>query len=191
MVTIGVLGLQGAIKEHVKAVEATGAQGLVVKTYEQLAEIDGLIMPGGESTTMRRLIDRYQFFEPLRAFAADGKPIFGTCAGMILLAGQIQNQTNTHLALMDITVARNAYGRQKDSFETPLAIQGVGRDYPAVFIRAPYMTDVGSEVQVLAAYDDTIVTARQGHLLACSFHPELTEDIRLHQYFTDMVNEAL
>ncbi|SHN32954.1 pyridoxal 5'-phosphate synthase glutaminase subunit PdxT [Gracilibacillus kekensis] len=187
MVKIGVLGLQGAIAEHVRSVEATGAQAMIIKHKEQLDEIDGLIIPGGESTTMRRLIDKYDFFDALVAFGKKDKPIFGTCAGLILLANQIVGQETNHLALMDIKVERNAFGRQKESFETELEIKGVADDFEAVFIRAPYIAEVGPEVEVLATYNDNIVAAQQGHYLCSAFHPELTDDHRLTEYFVNMV----
>lgn len=190
MTTIGVLGLQGAFREHVRSVEAAGAKGLVVKKKEQLDEIDGLIIPGGESTTMRRLIDKYDFLEPIRAFGKSGKPIFGTCAGLILLASEIDGSYDVHLGVMDIKVRRNAFGRQRDSFEASLDIEGVADDFNAVFIRAPYVEDVGEDTKVLARYDGHIVAAQQGHYLACSFHPELTDDHRITAHFVKMVEES-
>ncbi|MRH44423.1 pyridoxal 5'-phosphate synthase glutaminase subunit PdxT [Aquibacillus halophilus] len=190
MIKIGVLGLQGAVREHIKSVEASGAEGLIIKKKEQLDEIDGLILPGGESTTMRRLIDKYDFFDALKNFGKQGKPIFGTCAGLILLATDIIGQEHSHLQLMDMKVERNAFGRQKESFETALNIQGVAEDFEAVFIRAPYVIEVGSDVEVLATFKDSIVAAKQGHYLCCAFHPELTEDHRLTAYFVKMVENA-
>lgn len=190
MVKIGVLALQGAVAEHVKALEASGAETIVVKRIEQLEEIDGLVMPGGESTTMRRLIDKYHFFEPLKAFAEAGKPVFGTCAGLILLASRIEGQDTSHLGLMDMTVRRNAFGRQRESFESKLMISGVGDDFIGVFIRAPYIIEVGPEVEILSKHDEKIVAARQGHLLTCAFHPELEDDPRFHGLFVQMVEQA-
>ncbi|WP_130858884.1 pyridoxal 5'-phosphate synthase glutaminase subunit PdxT [Gracilibacillus phocaeensis] len=189
MVKIGVLGLQGAIREHVRSIETAGAEAAVIKHKEELADIDGLILPGGESTTMRRLIDKYDFFEPLKAFGQAGKPIFGTCAGLILLANQIVGQEKPHLGLMDIKVERNAFGRQRESFEAELAIKGVADDFEAVFIRAPQIEAVGNEVEVLAEYQGSIVAAKQGHYLCSSFHPELTDDHRLTEYFVKMVEK--
>ncbi|WP_163539654.1 pyridoxal 5'-phosphate synthase glutaminase subunit PdxT [Gracilibacillus sp. YIM 98692] len=189
MVRIGVLGLQGAIREHIHAIEASGAEGMVIKRKEQLEEVDGLILPGGESTTMRRLIDKYDFFDALISFGKQGKPIFGTCAGLILLANNIHGQEQAHLSLMDITVERNAFGRQRESFEASLSVEGVGEDFEAVFIRAPYIVEVGPETEILASYQGKIVAARQGHYMCSAFHPELTEDYRLTAYFTDMVKE--
>lgn len=190
MVKIGVLGLQGAVREHVKSVEASGAEAVVVKRIEQLEEIDGLILPGGESTTMRRLIDKYAFMEPLRTFAKSGKPMFGTCAGMILLAKTLIGYDEAHIGAMDITVERNAFGRQKDSFEAALSIKGVGQDFVGVFIRAPYVVNVADDVEVLSTHGDRMVAVRQGPFLAASFHPELTDDHRVTAYFVEMVKEA-
>ncbi|WP_144656965.1 pyridoxal 5'-phosphate synthase glutaminase subunit PdxT [Bacillus tropicus] len=190
MVKIGVLGLQGAVREHVKSVEASGAEAVIVKRIEQLEEIDGLILPGGESTTMRRLIDKYDFMEPLRTFAKSGKPMFGTCAGMILLAKTLIGYDEAHIGAMDITVERNAFGRQKDSFEAALSIKGVGEDFVGVFIRAPYVVNVADDVEVLSTHGDRMVAVRQGPFLAASFHPELTDDHRVTAYFVEMVKEA-
>ncbi|HDR7801676.1 TPA: pyridoxal 5'-phosphate synthase glutaminase subunit PdxT [Bacillus tropicus] len=190
MVKIGVLGLQGAVREHVKSVEASGAEAVIVKRIEQLEEIDGLILPGGESTTMRRLIDKYVFMEPLRTFAKSGKPMFGTCAGMILLAKTLIGYDEAHIGAMDITVERNAFGRQKDSFEAALSIKGVGEDFVGVFIRAPYVVNVADDVEVLSTHGDRMVAVRQGPFLAASFHPELTDDHRVTAYFVEMVKEA-
>ncbi|MGE7885677.1 pyridoxal 5'-phosphate synthase glutaminase subunit PdxT [Bacillus sp. NPDC094077] len=190
MVKIGVLGLQGAVREHVKSVEASGAEAVVVKRIEQLEEIDGLILPGGESTTMRRLIDKYAFMEPLRTFAKSGKPMFGTCAGMILLAKTLIGYEEAHIGAMDITVERNAFGRQKDSFEATLSIKGVGEDFVGVFIRAPYVVNVADDVEVLSTHGDRMVAVKQNQFLAASFHPELTEDHRVTAYFVEMVKEA-
>ncbi|UOQ95537.1 pyridoxal 5'-phosphate synthase glutaminase subunit PdxT [Halobacillus shinanisalinarum] len=190
MTTIGVLGLQGAFREHVRSVEASGATAVVVKKKGQLEEIDGLIIPGGESTTIRRLIDKYDFLEPIRQFGKQGKPIFGTCAGLILLASEIDGSYDVHLGLMDIRVRRNAFGRQRESFEADLMIEGVAEGYNAVFIRAPYIEGVGEDTTVLSTYDGHIVAAQQDHYLACSFHPELTDDHRITAYFVKMVEES-
>ncbi|MGG2085627.1 pyridoxal 5'-phosphate synthase glutaminase subunit PdxT [Priestia aryabhattai] len=190
MVKVGVLGLQGAFREHAQALESAGAEAIIIKKIEQLDEIDGLILPGGESTAMRRLIDKYDFMEPLRQFAQAGKPLFGTCAGLILLAGQVVDREEPHLGVMDITVARNSFGRQRDSFEAALNIKDIGEDFIGVFIRAPHIVEVGENVEVLAMHNDRIVAARQGQFLGCSFHPELTDDARMAQYFVAMVEEA-
>jgi 5'-phosphate synthase pdxT subunit len=190
MVKVGVLGLQGAVREHARAVEAAGAEAVMIKKVEQLEDIDGLILPGGESTTMRRLIDKYHFMQPLRDFASSGKPMFGTCAGLILLANHIVGYEEPHLGVMDITVERNSFGRQKESFEAKLSVNGVAEDFIGVFIRAPHIVSVGKDVKVLSEHNGRIVAARQGQFLGCSFHPELTEDHRMAQYFVDMIKEA-
>ncbi|SFL74957.1 5'-phosphate synthase pdxT subunit [Gracilibacillus orientalis] len=189
MVKIGVLGLQGAIREHIRSVEAAGAEGIIIKYKEQLSDIDGLIIPGGESTTMRRLIDKYDFLDALADFGKHGKPIFGTCAGLILLANNIVGQDYAHLSLMDMKVERNAFGRQRESFEAEIDLKGVADNFEAVFIRAPYVVEVGPEVEVLATYQDKIVAAKQGHYLCSAFHPELTDDHRLTEYFVKMVEK--
>lgn len=186
---IGVLALQGAVAEHIRSIGLTGAEGIAIKRTEQLQQLDGLIIPGGESTTIGKLMHKYDFVDAVRKFSAAKKPIFGTCAGLIVLAKEIVGQGETHLALMDMTVSRNAFGRQRESFETDLDIAGIEQPVRAVFIRAPLIQQVGSGVDVLAKYNGEIVTAREGHLLASSFHPELTDDYRLHQYFADMVRE--
>jgi 5'-phosphate synthase pdxT subunit len=190
MLKIGVLGLQGAVREHIRSVEVCGAEGIVIKTTNQLDEVDGLIIPGGESTTMRRLIDKYNFMEPLRKFGQDGKPMFGTCAGLILLAKNLVGYNEFHLGLLDVTVERNSFGRQKDSFEAELMITGVGEDFVGVFIRAPHIVEVGEDVEILSKHNGRIVAARQGQFLGCSFHPELTDDHRMTQLFINMVKES-
>ncbi|NHM33928.1 pyridoxal 5'-phosphate synthase glutaminase subunit PdxT [Neobacillus terrae] len=190
MVKIGVLALQGAVREHVRAVEAAGAEAFVIKKKEELENVDGLILPGGESTTMRKLIDKYDFMDELRKQAQEGKPMFGTCAGLILLAKNIVGYDQPHLGVMDITVERNSFGRQRESFEADLDIKDVAADFPAVFIRAPHIVEAGENTEVLAKHDGRIVAAREGQFLGCSFHPELTEDHRLAAYFVNMVKEA-
>lgn len=191
MIKIGVLALQGAVREHVQAIEAVGAEAVIVKHRQELADIDGLILPGGESTTMRKLIDRYELMEPLLAFAKDGKPMFGTCAGLILLAGTVVGQDDPHLGLMDVVVERNSFGRQKDSFEVELNVKGIGEDVSAVFIRAPHIVEVSEKVDVLAEHEGRIVLARDGQFLGCSFHPELTEDFRIMTFFMKMVQNSI
>ncbi|NEW08930.1 pyridoxal 5'-phosphate synthase glutaminase subunit PdxT [Paenibacillus sp. SYP-B3998] len=186
---IGVLALQGAVAEHIRGIEKAGAEGVVIKKTEQLADIQGIIIPGGESTTIGKLMRTYGFINALRQFSAEGKPVFGTCAGLIVIAKEITGQPEAHLELMDITVARNAFGRQRESFETDLSIKGIDENVRAVFIRAPLIEKVGAGVDVLATYDGQIVAAQQGHLLAASFHPELTDDFRMHSYFLDMVKQ--
>lgn len=185
---IGVLALQGAVAEHIRMIEQAGAVGTAIKKTDQLEDIDGLIIPGGESTTIGRLMRTYGFIEALTSFSEREKPIFGTCAGLIVLASHIEGQEQPHLGLMDMKVARNAFGRQRESFETDLPVAGIEQPVRAVFIRAPLIREVGDDVQVLSVYKDQIVAARQGHLLAASFHPELTDDYRMHQYFISMIN---
>ncbi|MEK3806640.1 MULTISPECIES: pyridoxal 5'-phosphate synthase glutaminase subunit PdxT [unclassified Metabacillus] len=190
MLKIGVLGLQGAVREHIRSIEESGAEGIVVKRTEQLDELDGLIIPGGESTTMRRLIDKYGFMGPLKTFAAQGKPMFGTCAGLILLAKNIVGYEEGHLGVMDVTVERNSFGRQRDSFEAELNITDVAEDFTGVFIRAPHIVEVGEDVEILSKHDGRIVAARQGQFLGCSFHPELTDDHRMTGLFVRMAEQA-
>jgi pyridoxal 5'-phosphate synthase pdxT subunit len=190
MIKIGVLALQGAVREHVNAVEACGVQAIEIKHKEQLQEIDGLILPGGESTTMRRLIDKYDFMDALRDFARTGKPMFGTCAGLILLAKNVVGYETPHIGVMDVTVERNSFGRQRESFEGNLTIKGAADDFPAVFIRAPHIVKAGENVEILSKHGDRIVAAREGQFLGCSFHPELTDDNRFTAYFVEMVKEA-
>lgn len=169
---VGVLALQGAVSEQIAALEAAGCRGIAVKRPEELENLSGLIIPGGESTAIGKLLERYGFLPAIREFA-ENKPILGTCAGMVLLA------QNGLLKLMDICVKRNAFGRQRESFEAGLHIRGWDDSYPAVFIRAPYIEWAGPGVEILAEVDGHPVLARQGRLLACAFHPELTEDGRL------------
>lgn len=186
---IGVLALQGAVAEHVGMLEQAGATAVAVKKVGELDDLDGLVIPGGESTTIGKLMNKYGFMEAIRRFGAEKKPIFGTCAGAILLANRINGREEAHLGLMDMKVERNAFGRQKESFEVMMPVAGVAADYPMVFIRAPYIMEVGENGQVLAKYEEKIVAARDRHYLAAAFHPELTDDIRLHRYFLDMVRE--
>ncbi|AUJ24540.1 MULTISPECIES: pyridoxal 5'-phosphate synthase glutaminase subunit PdxT [Virgibacillus] len=183
MTTIGVLALQGAVREHIRAIHACGANAVEIKRKEQLEEIDGLILPGGESTTIRRLMDSYGIFTAIQNFADKGKPIFGTCAGLIIMAKSIVGQAEGHLGLIDMTVARNAFGRQVASFEAELDVAGIAEGFRAVFIRAPYVVEVGKNVEILATYDEHIVAVRQGPFIATAFHPELTDDHRLISYF--------
>ncbi|MFC4601798.1 pyridoxal 5'-phosphate synthase glutaminase subunit PdxT [Cohnella hongkongensis] len=186
---IGVLALQGAVAEHIRSIELAGGRGVAVKRAGQLAEIDGLIIPGGESTTIGKLMRKYDFIDAIRDFAKEGKAVFGTCAGLIVLAERLEGGEEPHLRLMDMTVARNAFGRQRESFETDLEVKGIDTPLRAVFIRAPLIKEVGEKVEVLSVYNDEIVTARQGNLLASSYHPELTDDYRLHELFIRMAQE--
>jgi 5'-phosphate synthase pdxT subunit len=187
-VKIGVLALQGAFIEHEKMLRQLGAEVVEVRLPDHLTDLDGLIIPGGESTTIGKLAVEYGLIDPLRDFART-KPTWGTCAGMIFLAKDIGIDRQPILGLMDMKVNRNAFGRQIDSFEAELAIQPLGDPpFHAVFIRAPLVTETGAGVDVLAKLDDgRIVATRQGHLLATSFHPELTGDARLHRYFLGFI----
>ncbi len=190
MVKIGVLGLQGAVREHVNSIEQCGAEAVVIKRKDQLVDVDGLILPGGESTTMRRLIDKYDFMDELKIFASSGKPMLGTCAGLILLAKNIVGYDEPHIGVMDVKVERNSFGRQRESFEVDLDIAGVAEDFPAVFIRGPHIVQAGENVEILAKYNERIVAVREGNILGCSFHPELTDDHRMIAYFIQMIEEA-
>lgn len=182
---IGVLALQGAVTEHCRMIERIGATAVVVKCAQQLAQIDGLILPGGESTAMRRLIDDNKLLAPLQQFATR-QPVFGTCAGLILLAEHIIEETS-HIAVMRVTAQRNAFGRQVASFETTLTFEH--SQIPAIFIRAPKIVSCHDTVEILATYNGDIVCAREGHLLACSFHPELSADLTLMRYFAQMIQQ--
>ncbi|MDN7243844.1 pyridoxal 5'-phosphate synthase glutaminase subunit PdxT [Planococcus sp. N028] len=187
MKRVGVLALQGAVREHIHSIEACGAIAISVKWPKDLEELDALVLPGGESTTVRRLIDRYGLMEPLRKFANSGKPMFGTCAGLILLAREVAGHAAPHLGVMDVVVERNSFGRQVDSFEAELSVTGLEAPFNAVFIRAPHIVGVGPETKVLCEHDGKIVMAKSGQFLGCSFHPELTDDHRITSYFLDMI----
>ena len=180
--TIGVLALQGDFAEHIAMLRSLGVDAVEIRLPAQLALIDALIIPGGESTTITRLLDIYELREPIRRLGEEGLPIWGTCAGAIVLAQQATDLDRPNLALMDIEVRRNAFGRQRDSFEEDLRIPALGdAPFHAVFIRAPIIERAGAAVDVLATLPDgTIVAAREGTLLATSFHPELTGDARFH-----------
>jgi len=186
---IGVLAAQGAFAEHIAALHQLEVEALPVRLPSELGGLDGLIIPGGESTSISKLMADYNLLSEIRNLAESGLPIFGTCAGMILLAKEISDSDVRPLGLMDITARRNAFGRQKDSFETELSIPALGeKPFPGVFIRAPIIEQANSDVEILASLDNgTGVAARQGRLLASAFHPELTDDPRFHQYFLDIV----
>jgi len=188
---IGVLALQGAFAEHLATLRAIGVEAVEVRLPEQLGDVDGLILPGGESTTMRRLIDRWGLRQPILDLAARGAPLFGTCAGMIVLAREIVGGEEPVLPLLDVTVERNAFGRQLESFETDLSVPLLG-DTPvhAVFIRAPVIRRVGDEVDVLARLGDgRIVAVRERNVIATSFHPELAGETRFHRLMAMMASE--
>jgi 5'-phosphate synthase pdxT subunit len=185
---VGVLALQGAFREHIKMLVRCGVEGREIRLPAHLEGVDALIIPGGESTTMAKLMMEYGFPESVKSFAASGKLIFGTCAGLILLAGRAGGKRQDMLNLIDIDVRRNAYGRQIHSREVDLALPFLGGTaFRAVFIRAPIIEKAGRKVEVLATYQDRIVVARQGNVLVSSFHPELTDDPRIHRYFLEMV----
>lgn len=176
---IGVLALQGAVREHIRHIELSGHEGVAVKRVEQLEDIAGLILPGGESTTLRRLMDLYGFKEALQQ---SDLPMFGTCAGLIVLAKDVEGESG-YLKKLDITVERNSFGRQVDSFESELNIKGVAEDIEGVFIRAPHIAQVEKGVDILSRVGDKIVAVKQGKYLGVSFHPELTDDYRVTEYF--------
>lgn len=189
---VGVLALQGAFREHVLMFEALGAATVTVRLPDQMEELDGLVIPGGESTTIAKLMRTYGFYEAIRERHSAGMALWGTCAGAILMAREIGDALPDQepLGLMDISVRRNAYGRQVDSFEAPLDVRHLGTRFPGVFIRAPLIDSVGPEVEVLAEHDDWIVAAREKDMLATTFHPELTGDTRMHRFFIDEVMAA-
>jgi pyridoxal 5'-phosphate synthase pdxT subunit len=191
---IGVLGLQGDVAEHLRALGASGARASLVRRPAELEAVDGLVIPGGESTTIWKLAEIFELAEPLRKRVAGGMPAFGSCAGMIMLAGRLAGAASGQetLGAIDMTVQRNAFGRQVDSFERDLDISGIpGPPYRAVFIRAPWVSAAGPAVEILATDPATgrIVAVRQGPVLATAFHPELTGDRRIHELFVNMVRE--
>jgi pyridoxal 5'-phosphate synthase pdxT subunit len=187
---IGVLALQGAVREHVAAIRAVGAEPVEVRLPRDLVDLDALILPGGESTTMRHLIDAYGLREPIAALNAAGAPLLGTCAGMILLADRLADGEAPYFGLLDLEVRRNGYGRQLDSFEADLDVPELGEEpLHGVFIRAPLVTDVGPAAEVLARDPDgNPVAVRQGRVLATAFHPELTGDRRMHRLLLQMLS---
>jgi 5'-phosphate synthase pdxT subunit len=185
---IGVLAIQGDFAAHARALSRSGVEAVEVRRFEQLTNIDGLIIPGGESTTMIKVMREEQMIDPVRAFANAGKPIFGTCAGAILLASEVRNPQQQSLGLMNITVERNSYGRQLDSFIREIETALGDEPMEAVFIRAPRITGIGPGVEVLSAIGGEPVMVRQNNLLAATFHPELTNDTRLHNLFIEMVS---
>ena len=196
---VGVLALQGDVREHLATLSALGAAAVTVRRPEELAAVDALVVPGGESTTMVKLAARFGLLEPLRAAVAGGLPVYGSCAGMIMLADRLLDAPPDQVTVggLDVTVRRNAFGRQVDSFESQVRIDGVeGGPVHAVFIRAPWVEQAGEGVQVLGrvvggAADGRIVAVRQGNLVATSFHPELTGDRRVHALFVDIVRRHL
>jgi pyridoxal 5'-phosphate synthase pdxT subunit len=189
---IGVLALQGDVREHLHSLESAGATAVVVKTPEQLYDVDALVLPGGESTTIGKLLARFEMLGPLKERTQEGMPLYGTCAGLILMADEIvgDQEAPHRLGVMDVAVRRNAYGRQVDSFEAHLDVAGLAEPFTAVFIRAPLIERVGDEVEVLARCDEVPVLVREGNLMASSFHPEMTGDARLHQMFVDGIRRS-
>ena len=191
-VRIGVLALQGDTREHLAALQEAGAEASTVRRHDELDAVDGLVIPGGESTTMSHLLRAFDLLDPLRRRLSDGMPAYGSCAGMILLASEILDagepgREAIPLGGIDMTVRRNAFGRQVDSFEGDIEFDGLDGPAHAVFIRAPWVERVGPDVQVLARADDHIVAVRQGAVLATAFHPEMTGDRRVHKLFVDIV----
>ncbi len=192
---IGVLALQGAFREHRRAVESLGVETREVRLPSQLDGLSGLIIPGGESTTIGKLLVEWHLLEPVRQLGEEGLPIWGTCAGAILLAQRVVERGRAIeqplLKLLSMTAHRNAFGRQRESFEADITITGIEEPYRAVFIRAPLMLPDGDDVQVLAQVDGQAVFVRHAHLMATSFHPELTDDTRIHRYFLALVEDRL
>lgn len=188
---VGVLALQGDVREHIRALTGAGATPFPVRYPEEVGEVDALVMPGGESTTIGKLLDRFELSEPIRERARDGMPLYGTCAGLILMASEIEGRDGAphRMGLMDMTVERNAYGRQVDSFEADLVVDGLPDPFRAVFIRSPVVTRVGSSVDVLARHDGDPVLVRAGNLMASTFHPELTGDNRIHELFVTLARK--
>jgi len=191
MKKIGVLALQGAFKEHIKIIKSLGQEAIEIRSAKQLYNLDGIILPGGESTTIGKLLEDFKIKEVLVEKINNGLPVWGTCAGMILLAKELDGNENAHLKVMDIKVRRNAYGTQLDSFVTTGVIEDVSeKEIPMVFIRAPYIVDIDEKVDILHKVDGNIVAARQGNIIATSFHPELTDNNIFHEYFINMIKES-
>ena len=185
---VGVLALQGDFREHLAALDALDARGVEVRLPDDLDAIDALIIPGGESTTIGRLAVRYGMIEPLKTHITSGLPVYGTCAGMIFLGSAVTDGAQPQLDVLDVVVERNAFGRQNESFETELDIKGLDHPMHAVFIRAPLIAEAGPLVDILATHEGRPVVVRQEHVLASSFHPELTDDLRLHEMLIEMIN---
>lgn len=187
MATVAVLALQGAFIEHEKMLSALGAESFEIRQRRDIdRSFDALILPGGESTVMGKLLRELELFEPLKERIENGMPVFGTCAGLLLLAKEIENDSRRHFAVMDITAVRNAYGRQLGSFHAEAEFGKLGT-LPMTFIRAPYITGVGEGVEILAKVDGNIVAAREKNMLVTSFHPELDDNLSIHKYFLDMI----
>ena len=187
MPVVGVLALQGDFREHLAVVRELGSEGRPVRLPAHLEGLDALIIPGGESTTIGKLAVRWGLFDPLRQIIGGGLPTYGTCAGLIFAASAVTEGDQHLLGVLDVVVQRNAFGRQNDSFETDIDIKGLDRPFHAVFIRAPWVAKVGSAVDVLATVDDHPVMVKQGTILGTSFHPELTDDTRIHEMLLDLI----
>ncbi|MEA2505971.1 MAG: pyridoxal 5-phosphate synthase pdxT subunit [Actinomycetota bacterium] len=187
---VGVLALQGDVREHERALDALGATPVRVKRAEELDAVQALIIPGGESTTIGKLLDRFELLQPLNDKVADGMPVYGTCAGLILMAHTVvgKEEAPHRVGALDVDIRRNAYGRQVESFEADLEVEGLDSAFRAVFIRAPLIERAGDDVSIIATYDGHPVLVKQDRLLASSFHPEMTGDHRIHQMFLDMVS---
>jgi 5'-phosphate synthase pdxT subunit len=187
---VGVLAYQGDVREHLAALEAAGAVPVEVRTLEELDTVDGLVVPGGESTVIGKLASRYGLLEPLRERARAGLPVLGTCAGMIFLAREVEGPPQDLLGVLDVRVRRNAFGRQVASFEAEVDVKGIdGGPVAGAFIRAPWVAEAGPEVEVLAEVEGKVVAVRQGNLLATAFHPELSGEVRLHQWLVGLIAE--
>ncbi|WP_066495167.1 pyridoxal 5'-phosphate synthase glutaminase subunit PdxT [Abyssisolibacter fermentans] len=188
MKNIGVLALQGAFKEHIDIIKSLGHNGIEIRKAKQIDHLDGIILPGGESTAIEKLLKDFGIKEILKDKIENGLPVWGTCAGMILLAKKLYGDEEAHLQVMDIKVRRNAYGTQLDSFVTKEVIEGVSKkEIPMVFIRAPYVVDLDEKVEILHKVNGNIVAVRQKNMIATSFHPELTDDTTFHEYFINMI----
>ena len=185
---IGILAVQGAFIEHEKIIKGLGADCIEIRKKEQLEDIDGIILPGGESTVQGQLIGKLEILEPLKEMINNGLPVLATCAGAILLSQTIENGDEAHLGTLPVEIKRNAYGRQLSSFVTNANIDGIG-EFPMVFIRAPYISSVSENVRILATVDEHIVAVQYKNQIGMSFHPELTSDIRIHKYFLDIAKE--
>lgn len=186
---IGILALQGAFIEHTKMLNELGVESFEIRQLKDLDKpMDGLILPGGESTTMYKLLNDLEMFHPVKQMILNGLPVFGTCAGLLLLAKKVNNHSTSYIQSMDIVAKKNAYGRQLGSFRTTATFAGI-KEVPFVFIRAPYIESVGKDVEVLAIVNDMIVAAKENNQLATAFHPELTNDLTIHKYFISMVKD--
>jgi 5'-phosphate synthase pdxT subunit len=188
-VKVGVLALQGDFREHRSAMARLGVDAVEVRSPSELENLDGLVVPGGESTTIGKLAVRFELLEPLQDLISGGLPVLGTCAGMIVLSIGVSEGTQPLLGVLDVVVRRNAFGRQNESFEAPVDVAGFDTPFPGVFIRAPWVAKVGDDVDVLATVDDHPVMVRQGPIIGTSFHPELTDDLRIHRMFLDLIQD--